>query len=306
MLDLNRLRVLQEVALRGSFSAAARSLHITPSAVSQQMAALERSVGVPVVERGARGVTLTDPGRLLSQVVDNLTGDLSHVERHLLGYHDGQTGRLAVATFPTAGQALLPAALAPLTGRPDVELTVSDAETEFAVPQVRAGEVDLALVYHFHTAAPPREWAPDLHYTPLLHEEMIVVVPARHPLAERGTIDLGELADELWIHGRGECAAALDLFFAAAGFRPRVGCRSTDTTFSQTLVAAGVGVTMVPSVAYAPHLDGTARLRIRDAPRRYVGAVHRRDRWRPPLATELLDLLRATVATLTTPGLIPA
>lgn len=306
MLDLNRLRVLQEVARGGSFSAAARRLHITPSAVSQQMAALERSVGVPVVERGARGVTLTDPGRLLSQVVDNLTGDLSHVERHLVGYSDGQIGRLAVATFPTAGQSILPAALAPLTGRPDVELTVSDAETEFAVPQVRAGEADIALVYHFHTAAPPREWAPDLHHTPLLQEELVAVVPANHPLAGSGRVALDALADDLWVHGRGECAGAMDHFFVAAGFRPRIGCRSADTTFSQTLVAAGVGVAMVPSVAIAHHLDGIAVLRLVNPPIRYVGIVHRRDRWQPPLAGELVGLLQQTVAALALPGVTAA
>lgn len=305
MLDLNRLRVLQEVARGGSFSAAARSLHITPSAVSQQMAALERSVGVPVVERGARGVTLTEPGRLLAQVADNLTGDLSHVERHLLGHADGKVGRLAVATFPTAGQHLLPAALAPLTHRPDVELTVSEAETEFAVPQVRAGEVDVGLVYHFHTAQPPREWTADLHYTPLLEEEHVAVVPAGHPLAGRVRIGLGELADDLWMLGRGEYADALDHFFTAAGFRPRVGCRSVDTTFSQILVAAGVGVTLAPAVAVARHLDGIAALRIEHPPIRYVGIVHRRGRWQSPLAGELITLLHSTVRRLTVPGLRP-
>jgi molybdate transport repressor ModE-like protein len=302
MLDLNRLRVLQEVARCGSFSAAARSLRITPSAVSQQMAALERSLGVPVVERGARGVTLTDPGRLLAQVVDNLAGDLSHVERHLLGYSDGQIGRLAVATFPSAGQSLLPLALAPLTGRPNVELTVWDAETVDAVPLVRRGEADLALVYHFITPQPPREWAPDLHYTPLLTEELCVLVPSHHLLAGRSSVALGELADELWMHGRGEVAETMDYFFAAAGFRPRIGCRSADTTFSQTLVAAGVGVTMVPAVAVARHLDGVTALRIDDPPIRYVGAVRRRDRWQSPLAAELIELLHRTAGTLDVPG----
>lgn len=303
MLDLNRLRVLQEVARTGSFSAAARSLRITPSAVSQQVAALERTLGVPVVARGARGVTLTDPGRLLTQVTETVTGDLSQVERHLADYSDGLTGRLAVATFPSAGQSLLPVALAPLTSRPDVEITVREAEPEHSVPLLRAGEVDLALVFHFYTAAPPREWHDDLDYTPLLHEEMYAVVPAGHRLAARERIEFGELSDEWWLHGTGDCAVHIDHCCALAGFRPKIGCRSSDYTFVQTLVAAGVGVGLVPAVAISRHLEGIAVVPITDPPIRHVGVVHRRERWQPPLAAELVDLLRRTAGSLDLPGL---
>lgn len=131
------------------------------------------------------------------------------------------------------------------------------------------------------------------------------MVPAGHPLAGRVRIGLGELADDLWMLGRGEYADALDHFFTAAGFRPRVGCRSVDTTFSQILVAAGVGVTLAPAVAVARHLDGIAALRIEHPPIRYVGIVHRRDRWQSPLAGELITLLHSTVRRLTVPGLRP-
>ncbi|WP_232668396.1 LysR family transcriptional regulator [Pseudonocardia sp. TRM90224] len=305
MLDLNRLRVLQEVARGGSFSAAARALHITPSAVSQQISALERGIGVPVVTRGARGVTLTDPGRLLVQAVDNLTGDLRHVERHLAAYADGDSGRLAIASFPSAGHSLLPLALAPLTRRPDVEVTVREAETEQAVPLLRAGEVDLALVYHNFTLDPPREWAADLHYTPVLHEEFFAVVPATHAFATRDRLRFGELADEWWVHGTGLFAAQIDAYCAAAGFRPKAACRSADTTFMQTMVAAGVGVAIMPAVAVARHLDGIVAVPIDEPPMRHVGVLHRRDRWQPPLAVELVELLGSTARALTVPGTRP-
>jgi molybdate transport repressor ModE-like protein len=306
MLDLNRLRVLQEVAAAGSFSAAARRLRVTPSAVSQQVAALERAVGVPVVDRSTRGVTLTDPGRMLTEVAENLSGGLSQLERHLAGWTGGQTGRLAVATFPSAGQSFLPAALAPLTARPEIDVTVVEAETDKAVPLLRAGEVDIALVYHFYGRSAPREWRQDLAYTPLLAEDMYAVVPAGHRLAGRRSVTAADLADEWWMHGTGDCAAHIDRFCAVGGFRPKVACRSGDYTFVQTLVAAGVGVGLVPAVAVSRHLDGIAVLPIDPAPVRYVGVLRRRGRWQPPLATQLMDLLQQTAAGLDAPGVTAA
>ncbi len=303
MLDLNRLRVLHEVARCGSFSAAARVLGITPSAVSQQVAALERTLGLAVVTRGSRGVEVTDPGRLLTDATAGLVADLSQAERQLSAYVDGSVGRLAVATFPSAGQSLLPRALAPLTGRPDVEVTVTEAETENALPLVREGTVDLALVYHFFAAAPPRQWRRDLSYTGLLREEMFAVLPDRHPLASDDEIPLTALADERWIMGTGDCGRELEHHLLVAGVQADTACRSGDYAFVQTLVAGGVGVALIPSLALAPHVDGIRFVRVRPAPRRYVGTVRRKDRWQPPLTADLDRLLHEVVASLDRPGL---
>ena len=303
MLDINRLRVLHEVARAGSFSAAARALHITPSAVSQQIAALERSLGLAVVTRGPRGVRVTDPGRLLAEATAGMVAGLSQVERQVAAYGDGTVGRLAVATFPSAGQSLLPRALAPLTGRPEVEVTVREAETEDAVPLVRDGDVDVALVYHLSVQEPPRQWRQDLRYTALLQEEMFAVLPERHPLAEADEIPLTELGGERWIMGTGECGRQVEYFLLTAGVRPDPACRSGDYTFVQTLVAAGVGVALIPSLALAPHLDGIRFVRVRPAPTRYVGVVSRQERWQPPLADELERLLHDAAASLDLPGL---
>jgi molybdate transport repressor ModE-like protein len=305
MLDLNRLRVLHEVARAGSFSAAARTLSITPSAVSQQIAALERSLGVAVVTRGPRGVRVTGPGQLLAEAAAAMVADLSQIERHVEAFAEGSVGRLTVATFPSAGQSLLPTALAPLTARPQVEVTVREAETEDALPLVCDGEVDLAVVYHFFTAEPPRQWPGVLSYTPLLREEMYAALPARHELSIAAEIPMGDLSAERWIMGIGDCGRQLEQHLRAAGFEPRIACRSGDYGFAQTLVAGGVGVTLIPSLALALQLPGIRFVPVTPRMVRHVGVVRRRERWQPPLAVELVHLLHETSAALDRPGLEP-
>lgn len=290
MLDLNRLRVLHEVAGAGSFSAAARALHITPSAVAQQIGALERSVGVPVVHRSPRGVQLTEPGRLLADTTAGVFADLNQVGRKLDSYAEGAVGRLVVATFPSAGQRLIPGALTPLTTRPEVELDIREAETQDALPLVRDGEVDLAIVYHFLTERPPHEWS-DLDYTPLLSEETYAVLPAQHELADRSEIPLSALAEDRWIHAVRHYGVQLETICLAAGFRPVSACRTSDHAFMQSLVAGGVGVALAPALTLVPDLDGVRVVRVLPTPRRQVGVVRRRARWHPPLANELVDRL---------------
>jgi molybdate transport repressor ModE-like protein len=305
MLDMNRLRVLHEVSRTGSFSAAARSLRITPSAVAQQISALERTLGVPVVARSPRGVRMTDPGRLLAEATTGVVADLAQVQRHLEVYSDGGVGRLAVATFASAGQTLLPLALAPLTWRSDVELTVHDAEVDESLPLLRDGVVDLAITCHFHTEAAPRAWRRDLDHTALLREEMFAVVKAGHPLDGRPEISLAELADDPWILGQSYCGEQVYQFCTAAGYEPRAACQSSDYTFAQTLIAAGVGVALIPALALSRHLPGISVLPLRPAPYRYIGVARRRERWTPPLAAELVELLKTASAELATPGVEP-
>jgi molybdate transport repressor ModE-like protein len=305
VLDMNRLRVLHEVARSGSFSAAARALRITPSAVAQQIGALERSVGLSVVNRSPRGVRVTEPGRLLVEATANVVADLAQVERQLDRYTRGGVGRLAVATFSSAGQTLLPAALTPLTRRTDVEITVQDADVDESIPLLRDGGVDLAVTCHFFNPSPPRVWVRDLEHLPLLREEIYAVVQDGHPLAECTETGLDELCDEWWILGTSYCGQQVDQLCNAAGFEPRMSCRSNDYTFVQTLVAAGVGVALIPALAVAGQLPGTRVLRVRPTPYRYVGVTTRRERSDPPLAAELVRLLRTAARSLDIAGVTP-
>jgi DNA-binding transcriptional LysR family regulator len=161
-----------------------------------------------------------------------------------------------VVTFPSAGEPLLAPSLTAMTaaaGDP-VEITVIEAEPDEALGAVRDGRADLALVYHFHAAPPPRDWpaaAGPGRYIPLVADPLRLLVPAGHPLAGRGAASLAEVAGERWIQGWGDTGELVDMLAALSGFRPQVACRSSDYRFMSALVGAGVGV--APWYPASPH-----------------------------------------------------
>ena len=297
MIDARRLAVLREVARAGSFAGAAAALHHTPSAVSQQIAALERGAGVLLVERSTRGVTLTEAGRALLATADAIHAELQLAAQRLRALAAGGPQALTVITFPSAGEPLLAPALTALTaadGSP-VEITVIEAEPDEALGAIRDGRADLALLYHFHTSQPPRTWpaaAGPGTYIPLVAEPLRLLVPAGHPLAGRTSVSLADIAGERWIHGWGDVGDVTDMLAALSGFRPRVACRSSDYRFMSALVGAGVGVALVPSLA----LTGSPLVRdlqITPQPTRYIGAWLPRRHQPNPAAERLLAVLRA-------------
>jgi DNA-binding transcriptional LysR family regulator len=308
LIDVQRLAVLREVARAGSFAGAAAALHHTPSAVSQQIAALERGAGVMLVQRSTRGVTLTEAGRALLGTADAIHAELQAAARRLQALAADGPVALTVITFPSAGEPLLAPALTALTaaaGSPatatdgsPVEITVIEAEPDEALASVRDGRADLALVYHFHTPAPPRGWpaaAGPGTYIPLVADHFRLLVPAGHPLAGRAAVTLAEVAGDRWIHGWGDVGEVADMLTALAGFRPQVACRSSDYRFISALVGAGVGVALVPSLA----LTGSPQVRdlpITPQPTRYIGAWLPRRRQPNPAAERLLAALRARAA----------
>jgi len=297
LIDAHRLAVLREVARAGSFAGAAAVLHHTPSAVSQQIAALERGAGVVLVQRSTRGVTLTDAGRVLLATADAIHAELQTATQQLRALQADGPQALTVVTFPSAGEPLLAPALTAMTaaaGHP-VEVTVIEAEPDQALGSVRDGQADLALVYHFHTPQPPRAWpaaAGPGTYTALVADPLRLLVPAGHPLAARPAVSLAEFAGERWIHGWGDTGAVIDMLAALSGFQPRAACRSSDYRFISALVGAGVGVALVPSLALTGNPD-VRDLQITPQPTRYVGAYLPK-RHRPnPAAERLLAALHA-------------
>ena len=297
MIDVHRLAVLREVARAGSFAGAAAALHHTPSAVSQQIAALERGAGITLVERSTRGVTLTDAGRALLATADAIHAELQAAARRLRDLTAEGPQALTVVTFPSAGEPLLAPALTAMTAAADypVEITVIEAEPAEALGSVRDGRADLALVYHFHTAAMPRAWpaaAGPGRYIPLVADHFRLLVPAGHPLAGRPAVSPAEFAGERWIQGWGDTGDVVDMLAALGGFHPRVACRSSDYRFMSALVGAGVGVALVPSLA----LTGGPQVRdvqITPQPTRYIGAWLPRRHQPNPAAERLLAALRA-------------
>jgi DNA-binding transcriptional LysR family regulator len=253
MLNVGRLRVLVEVARHGSFSAAADALSYTQSAVSQQVATLEAETGMTMLERHARGVRLTHAGEALVQHAEGILARLEAAEAELSAIAGLRAGRLRMASFPTAGATLMPLAIATFRSRhPDIELTLSEGEPEQIAPRLRAGELDLALLFQFGQADPTMVQAADsLMHTHLLEDPMYLALARDHPLARKPELRLSDLSGEAWVQTSGTSPCALHVVRCchAAGFEPRVAFESDDYQTVQGLVAAGVGVALIPELA---------------------------------------------------------
>lgn len=296
MIDMQRLRVLREVARHGSFSRAASAMLLTPSAVSQQIAALERSLGTAVVQRGARGTVLTEPGRMLVETADVIIAELLNTQVQIGRLTTGRTEQLTVASFASAGQKLLPDAMTRFAvEHPAVEWTILEYEPEDALALVREGGADLALTYHFDGRPPVgAEDRSGLRWTPLRDDPMSIVLPAGHRLAGRSSLALAELADERWVEGCLKVGDQLSKYAALAGFEPKVSCRTTDYAFAQSLIATGVGVGMVPQVAQVPPHDKLAVVALEPPhPTRYIGMATAHRRRPQPLVEHLMAALLA-------------
>ncbi|MFG3254593.1 LysR family transcriptional regulator [Streptomyces sp. NPDC048172] len=302
MMDVQRFRVLRAVAEHGSFNRAAAALHLTPSAVSQHMAALERSVGTEVVARSTRGVTLTEAGRIMVGAAESVAAELEDARRRIDRLGTGRA-QLTVATFTTGGRVLLPGALARLTAaHPDTVLHVREGEPEQSVPLVRQGAADLALAYHFDGPLPDGQGPrPGVRWTPLMEDPLHAVLPEDHPLAARETLDLAELASEPWVLGCLKTEAYLRRYAERAGFAPEIRGTTTDYFFARTLVASGLGVSLVPSLAHTPAVAGLRTVPLAaPAPARHLGVLTlTRHADRPRTAT-LVRALREQAAALST------
>ena len=289
MIDVQRLRVLKHVAEHGSFSKAAAALLLTPSAVSQQISALERSLGTAVVERGARGTQLTEPGRMLVETADVIIAELASTQERIGRLTNGLVDRLTVATFASGGQRLLPAALQRFSqAHPHVEFDVYEFDPQDSIPLVRQGKADLALAYHFD-GPPPVTQKQSLEWTPSMDDPMWIVLPRHHRLADRPSIALSELRNERWVQGCLKINEILEGYARLAGIEIHVSCNTTDYTFAQALIAAGVGIGLVPEVALTPSQELVAIPLRQPHPSRYIGVVTRRRRPHPLIK----DLLKA-------------
>ncbi|MDP8944253.1 MAG: LysR substrate-binding domain-containing protein [Actinomycetota bacterium] len=293
MFDVRRLKVLREVAARGSFSGAAEGLAFTQSAVSQQIAALEREAGTTLVERGARGVRLTEAGQALVRHADAILARLDDAEQELAAIAGLRGGRLRLGSFPSAGVTLVPQAAAAFHERyPDVELRLVEAEPEDALPLLRAGEIDLTLAYDYEPA--PEPTAPDIERLPLLDDPLEVVLPRGHRLAGQARVAAGELDGEPWITGPppGSCARMTLHTCRTAGFEPKVAFESNDCQTMQAFVAAGVGVALLPRLGLSP-LNAAVEVRPLDPPAaRRVWAAWLAEGYRSPASAAMLEILR--------------
>lgn len=252
MLEVRRLRVLRAVADHGSFSAAARVLRMSPSAVSQQMAILEREVGLKLLQRSpGQGARVNPAGAILAARARDVLGRLSQAEAEMAALATHRAGRVRLGAFASVSATLVPPAVAVFsTAFPQFELDIQIADPETAVPQLRDDELDVALITEVPGEGPEFE---GIDTVPVFEDVFSLLLPVRHPLAGRSEVGLAELSSEQWIMGSetGVCPDARVFRRACgeAGFSPLVAFRSEDYPAIQGLVAHGVGLSLIPDLA---------------------------------------------------------
>jgi DNA-binding transcriptional LysR family regulator len=293
MLDIRRLQTLRAVAREGSLSAAARTLGYTQPAISHQIARLEDEVGTALLTRLGRGVQLTDAGLALVEHADAVLSRLSAAEEEVAAIAGLRAGRVRLAAFPSGSATLMAGALTRLrAGHPGVEVSFAEAEPEDALPLLRAGELDLVLGFSY-AAVGLREGG-DVVGVPLLRDPTHAVLPAGHPAAGHGPLALDALADETWIAGCERCRGHLLHVAAGAGFAPRIDFATDDHLTVQSLVAAGLGVSLLPALALcSSRRDDVAVVPVAGEPARTVEVVMLTAERRPPAVTATLAALRA-------------
>jgi DNA-binding transcriptional LysR family regulator len=322
MLDVTRLRVLVAVARHGSVTAAAHALNYAQPSVSHHLARLEAETGTKLVQRSGRGIRLTDAGRLLAERATEVIGRLDAAENELAVFTGLRAGRLRLAAFPSALSTIVPAAAAILHERqPTVDLRLTEAEPPEALRMLRAGYVDIALIFRHEPADGRRAEPPDapaqaarddglptaaghdsLREEVLLAESVHLIMadkalrgsepPLAPAVTELWPADLARLAGQRWIAGCDRCREHLLRQCASAGFTPRIAFTTDDFVAAQALVTAGLGVTLLPGLALrAARNPGVRTARLRGT-RRCVVAVRYGEPPDPPATAVLLDALR--------------
>jgi DNA-binding transcriptional LysR family regulator len=297
MLDVRRMRVLREVAKHGSFSAAADALSYTQSAVSQQIAALEKEAGAKLLERGPRGVRLTDSGRALVEHSEAILARLAAAEAELEDIAGLRAGRLRLASFSSAGATLAPLAAGRFRERhPGVRMALVEANEEDTIPLLRAGELELALICDPNVLSDSAyEGIERVH---LLDDVMYAVLPRDHPLASRRRLRLADLSDETWINPGPTCSVFVEDECRRQGFEPRVAFSSEQYVTIQGFVAAGIGIALIPELGLQPVRDDVVvRSLGSDAPVRRILAAVPDAGYRSAATDEMVEILKEVAAT---------
>ena len=309
MLDVTRLRVLVAVARHGSVTAAARALNYAQPSISHHLARLEAETGARLLQRAGRGVRLTDAGLLLAERAEEIIGRLDAAENELAAHVGLRQGRVRLASFPSALGTIVPAAAARLEAEsPGMDLMLAEAEPPEALRMLRAGYVDVALVFrHYQEGADPEPPGTDEEGARgrLLLDEPVHLVTRRPDDGEAATPDLAAHAKRRWIAGCERCREYLVRQCALAGFSPNIAFTTDDYVAVQALVAAGLGVTTLPGLCLrAARHPGITAAALPGA-RRHVFAITYGDPPDPPATARLLDVL-AQVAGASSGDHVPA
>jgi DNA-binding transcriptional LysR family regulator len=291
MLDLRRLRLLSELSRRGTIAEVARVAGYTPSAISQALAQLERESGTALLERDGRRVRLTPAAHGLVARTERALAELDAAEAELAAEHDAVRGEIAIGGFPSAAAGLVVPAVAALAVRhPELVCSVREHEPEDGIQLLRSGALDVLVSERYEEVEPAP--AGGLESTPLMSEALLLVLPGAD--RRRSPVALKTLADGRWIAGLAgtQFAAALEQACRSAGFRPRIAHRADDALLFQALVAAGLGIGLLPALACA----GSEGVRFAEVaapapPRRHIDALTRSAATRRPALAATLEAL---------------
>ncbi|MFD5419630.1 LysR family transcriptional regulator [Streptomyces sp. NPDC127069] len=290
--DIKKLRILRTLADRGTVTATAEALHMTPSAVSQQLTNLARRLGVVLLEAQGRGVRLTDAAHLVLRHTDAVFAQLERADAELAGYLSGEVGEVRVGAFSTAIPSLVVPAVAALKEQhPAVEVRIRETDAAESYDLLSTGAVDLALSLAAHSSGD------DSRFTriPLLVDPLDVALPPEHPLAQAPVIRLADLSSDRWIYGgSGPWSEITRSACEAAGFLPEQAHTASGWTAILAMVEAGMGVALVPRMVSARAAGVTLRVLTHDRPTRHVVAALRRGAESTPAVARVLTALRTT------------
>jgi DNA-binding transcriptional LysR family regulator len=296
MLDMKRLRLLSELARRGTIAEVARVVGYTPSAISQSLMQLEREVGVALLERDGRRVRLTPAAHGLVARADRVLAELDAAEAELAAEHQAVRGDIVIGAFPSAAVGLVVPAIVDLSERhPELSGTVREHEPEDGLGLLRSGELDLLVSESYEAVEPAPIGGLDSHL--LLTEPLLLVLPRRHPARE--PVALETLSDARWIAGFAgtQFDAVLAEACRSAGFAPRIVHRADDASLIQALVGSGLGVGLLPALACSSSENVRFAEVLPAPPRRHVSALVRRGAARRPAVGAALDALRRVPVT---------
>lgn len=295
MLDSRRLQAFQAVVEHGSYSAAARALGYTQPAISQQMRALERSVGTTLFRRIGRGVQLTEAGEVLLRHATQILQAMSSAQEQVAAIKRLQSGRVRLCTFPSASPTVAAEAIALLAAEhPGIRVELVETEPPNSVSALLRGECDLTLAFNYPGMPDPAETHGDeVRAFPLLSDPVLAVLPKNHFLARRQSVRMRDLSEERWIAGCPQCRQHLVHACAAAGFEPDIAFTTDDTLAVQSLVATGSGIALMPGLvlSFLRHPKIVGR-RVKPSIPRQVTVYTLRDYVDVPATALLLDKLR--------------
>jgi DNA-binding transcriptional LysR family regulator len=297
MVDVRRLRVLRELKARSTIGATAKALHLTPSAISQQIAALSRDIGAPLLMPHGRGVRLTPQSLLLLGYAAQVDTLLERARGDLLGMEAGAIANVAIGGFATAISGLVAPALTRLSReRPGIHLSIEEIQAPECFTDLDRGDLDMVITVDY--ASGPHRGDVRYYRQELLDDPLLVAVSDRHVLARRRAIDLRALATEQWIVGatHGPCREAALAACGAAGFNPEVTHRVNDWNALLDLVAVGCGVALIPRLAVNGGVMRGVTVRPlagRARPSRHIYAAVRAGAERSPATAATLSALAA-------------